>query len=264
MQAFLSYEYTRNQKYVDDLAEELRRREITPFTNDLRLALGEDKLYDQLDKALRDCDFAIAVLTKEYIESDWLQKELFALYMKEKLMKGEYLLPILVEDCEVPRYIDKGKICDLRGVPLDQVYDRIRPLIAKTRQVFVVMKFGDDDLDSTYKLAIKPVIEKFNYNPMRVDQIEKSDPITPRILNEIRRSAVVLADLTGRRPNCYYETGFAHALDKEIILTIKEGEEIDFDLKVHNFIIWTTPVDLQEALERRFESIQQDRLRGTA
>jgi hypothetical protein len=261
MQAFLSYEYTRNQEYVDELAAELRKREITPFTNDLQLALG-DKLIEQLDKALRDCDFAIAVLTKEYVESDWLQKELFALYMKEKLMKTDYLLPILVEDCEVPRYIDKEKICDLKGVPTAQVYDRIRPLIAKTRQVFVIMKFGDEELDSTYQLAIKPVIEKFNYNPMRIDQIEKSEPITPRILTEIRRSAVVLADLTGRRPNCYYETGFAHALDKEIILTVKDGEEIDFDLKVHKFIIWTTPKDLQEALDRRFESIQTDRPRG--
>ena len=261
MQAFLSYEYTQNQMFVDGLAEELRKREITPFTNDLRLALGEDKLIDDLDKALRDCDFAIAVLTKEYAQSDWLQKELFALYMKEKLMKFEYLLPLLVEDCEVPRYIDKGKICDIRAVPTDQIYDRIRPLIAKTRQVFVIMKFRDDQLDSTYELAIKPVIEKFNYNPMRVDQIETADPITPRILKEIRRSAVVLADLTGRRPNCYYETGFAHALDKEIILTIKEGEEIDFDLKVHNFIIWTTPADLKDALHRRFETIQTGKLR---
>lgn len=261
MQAFLSYEYTKNQEYVDQLANELRKHEITPFTNDLRLALGDDQLYDHLDKALRDCDFAIAVLTKAYVDSDWLQKEIFALSMKEKQMRVEYLLPILVEDCEVPRYIDKGKICDLRNVPTNQIYDRIRPLIAKTRQVFVVMKFGDDDLDSTYKLAIKPVIEKFNYNPMRVDQIETADPITPRILNEIRRSAIVLADLTGRRPNCYYETGFAHALDKEIILTIKEDEEIDFDLKVHKFIIWSTPVDLQEALTRRFETIQNEKLR---
>lgn len=258
MQAFLSYEYIRNQDFVDGLAQELRKREIAPFTNDLQLALG-DQLYDQLDKALRDCDFAIAVLTKAYVESDWLQKELFALNMKEKLMKTEYLLPVLVEDCDVPRYIDKEKLCDLRGVPINQIYDRIRPRIAKTRQVFVIMKFGDDDLNSTYKLAIKPVIEKFNYNPMRVDQIEKSEPITPRILGEIRRSAVVLADLTGRRPNCYYETGFAHALDKEIILTIREGEEIDFDLKVHGFIIWNTPADLQEALERRFEAIQKER-----
>ncbi len=150
----------------------------------------------------------------------------------------------------------------MRGIAVDQMYDLIRPLIAKTRQVFVIMKFGDEDLDSTYKLAIKPVIEKYNYNPMRIDQIEKSDPITPRILNEIRRSAVILADLTGRRPNCYYETGFAHALDKEIILTIKDGEEIDFDLKVHNFIMWSTPVDLQEALDRRFEAIQKERPRA--
>jgi len=261
MQAFLSYEYTKNQQYVDELAEQLRNHKITPFPNDLSMALGEEKLYFDLDKALRDCDFAIAVLTKEYVESDWLQKEFFALYMKELQMKSDYLVPILVDDCEVPRYIDKRKICNVRGLPINQIYDRIRPLIAKTRQVFVIMKFGDKQLEETYQLAIKPVIEKFNYNPMKVNELQNAEPVTPRILHEIRRSAVVLADLSGRSPNCYYETGFAHALDKEIILSVRQGEEeqIGFDLKVHNFIIWPTPGDLQKALEKRFESIESDK-----
>ena len=35
---------------------------------------------------------------------------------------------------------------------------------------------------------------------------------------------VVLADLTGERPNCYFEAGYAHALGKQLILTIRKGE----------------------------------------
>lgn len=257
MQAFISYEYLQNQDFVAGLAAQLKEHKITPFTNDLQLALESHGLYEGIDRALRDCDFAIAVLTKAYVDSDWLHKELNALYSKEKSMRTPYLLPLLVEDCEVPRYLDKEKICDLRNVQPADVYESIRPFIAQTRQVFVVMKFGDEDLNSTYELAMKPVIEQFSHSAMRVDQIETSEPITPRILSEIRRSAIVLSDLTGRRPNCYYETGYAHALDKEIILTIREGEAIDFDLKVHQFIIWKTPADLKEALQRRFEAIRK-------
>lgn len=78
------------------------------------------------------------------------------------------------------------------------------------RQMFVIMKFGDEALDSAYDGVIKPVSSEFGYNALRVDEIENSGNITDQILSAIRSSGLILADLTGERPNCYYEAGFAH------------------------------------------------------
>jgi hypothetical protein len=61
--------------------------------------------------------------------------------------------------------------------------------------------------------------------------------------------------LSGERPNCYYETGFAHALGKEIILPINTKDKIHFDLSGHRFIQWETESDLRKGLKKRVDFI---------
>ena len=123
------------------------------------------------------------------------------------------------------------------------------------KQVFIIMKFGDRFLDSAYSGVIKPLIEEFGYTALRVDEIQDSGQINEQVLESIATSKYILSDLSDARPNCYYETGFAHALGKELILTIRKGDIIHFDLSNHRFIIWETEADLRKMLRQRFESI---------
>lgn len=122
-------------------------------------------------------------------------------------------------------------------------------------KVFVIMKFGDEQLDSLYELAIKPVVHTFGLECVRIDEIRDSGVITDQVLEQIATSRFVIADLTGDRPNCYYETGFAHALGKELILTIQSSEKPHFDLQGNRFIAWHSPKHLHDELMMRFESL---------
>jgi nucleoside 2-deoxyribosyltransferase len=119
------------------------------------------------------------------------------------------------------------------------------------------MKFGDKRLDSAYEVVIKPVIEEFQYSALRIDEIQDSGKINDQILDQIIKSEVVLADLTGERPNCYYEAGYAHALEKEIIFTIQKGSSVHFDLADYRFIEWETENELRNQLRERFTAIQE-------
>jgi len=130
-------------------------------------------------------------------------------------------------------------------------------LIPVKKQVFVIMKFGDKTLDSAYTEVFEPIIEQFKYKPLKIDEIQDSGSITNQILEEIAQSEIVLADLTGERPNCYYEAGFAYAIGKEIILTIHKGSSIHFDLAGHRFIEWETEGELRRKLKNRFEAIKK-------
>lgn len=122
-------------------------------------------------------------------------------------------------------------------------------------QVFIIMKFGDDVLDSAYKEVIKPVFKDFGLNPIRIDEIQDSGVITDQILQTIAESKYIYSDLSGQRQNCYYETGFAHALGKEIILAIMKDEPIHFDLSTRRFIIWKTESNLRSQLIARLDTL---------
>lgn len=125
-------------------------------------------------------------------------------------------------------------------------------------QVFVIMKFGSKQLDSAYEGVIKPIIENYGLKVIRIDEIQDSGKITDQVLKNIAESKYVLADLSGERPNCYYETGFAHALGKRLILTIKRTDTIHFDLAAYRFIQWDTEAELRKSLRKRFTDLEQE------
>ena len=70
------------------------------------------------------------------------------------------------------------------------------------------MKMADDNLELAYRDGILQALKETKYEKRRIDDYVDSDKISPRILKEIRRSDIVIADLTGERQNCYYEVGY--------------------------------------------------------
>lgn len=148
----------------------------------------------------------------------------------------------------------------IKEIKLDLTSTQTSSLLQKAflppkNQVFVIMKFNDALLDSAYEGVIKPTFEKYNFDVIRVDEVQNSGKISDQILELISSSKYVFADLTGSRPNCYYETGFAHAIGKEIILSTHTSEKIHFDLSGYRFIVWETESQLRKELDKRLKAI---------
>ena len=103
--------------------------------------------------------------------------------------------------------------------------------------VFVLMPF-DEALDDVYNLGIKPACEHVGAYSERVDEQIFEEPILQRIYNQIAKSDLIIADMTGRNPNVFYEVGYAHALGKPVILLTQRVEDIPFDLKHYPHIVY--------------------------
>lgn len=115
--------------------------------------------------------------------------------------------------------------------------------------VFVLMPF-DLEFDDVYDLGIKPACENAGAYAERVDKQLFTESILQRIYNQISKADVIVSDMTGRNPNVFYETGYAHALGKKVILLTKREDDIPFDLKHYQHIIYGVRItDLKTKLE---------------
>lgn len=63
------------------------------------------------------------------------------------------------------------------------------------------------------------------------DDIAIGNPILERILTGIRSAEFIIADLTGRNPNVFYELGLAHTQTKNVLLLTQDINDVPFDLR---------------------------------
>lgn len=255
MKVFISYNYTTEQAFVSKLSIRLRDAGIIPWTVNLQSGYGSD-IIEHIDEVIANCNYILIVLSKSYVESTWLQKELFAFLMKESHFQNKFLIPILVEDCDYHPFLE-GRICDFTNKEFEKAFEQLTLHFSSEKKVFVVMKFGNAELDSVFELAIKPVIEQCGYQPIRIEQVQDSRIITEEILRYIRLSDMVVADLTYQQPDSYYLVGYAQGLDKELVLTIRKGDDIQIDLSGNRFMVWQTANDLKGKLYRRINEIKE-------
>ena len=89
-----------------------------------------------------------------------------------------------------------------------------------------------------------------------MDEKQFNDKIDDKIIAEIRRSGLVVADVTGHRADVYYEAGFATGLGLPVIWTWEEAdiENAHFDTRQYNHIVWKDAEDLKTKLVSRIEA----------
>lgn len=96
---------------------------------------------------------------------------------------------------------------------------------------FVMMPFASPH-GGYYDKVYKPAIEKAGLKPMRADaEIFGAGKIVDQVWSGINAAKVLVAELTTRNPNVFYELGLAHALRKPVVLISSNEEDVPFDLK---------------------------------
>jgi hypothetical protein len=120
-----------------------------------------------------------------------------------------------------------------------------------SKQVFIAMSFAPE-MDSAYTV-IRKVISDIGYTPVRIDKKEHNNEISGEILNEIKNSYFIIADVTGQRNGVYFEAGFAMGHNKPVIWCCAKKEEkaIHFDTRQYNHIFWENEQQLYEKLKDR-------------
>ena len=117
--------------------------------------------------------------------------------------------------------------------------------------IFVLMPF-DAQFNDTYKFGIKGAAEDVGAYAERIDEQIFTEGILERIFNQISKADVIVADMTGRNPNVFYEVGYAHALGKVVLLLTQNVDDIPFDLKHRPHIVYAGKIEtLREKLTEK-------------
>ena len=82
--------------------------------------------------------------------------------------------------------------------------------------------------------------------------------LSERVVRMIRSSDLVVADITGKNPNVFYEIGLAHALHRPSILIARRDEEIPFDLAGTRIVFYNEDAESMDLLSSTVESLGQN------
>ena len=103
--------------------------------------------------------------------------------------------------------------------------------------------------------AIEAAAKACELNAWRADPFAYTGTaINDVIYDGLRKADYVVVDLTGARPNVYFEAGYAHALGKAPFYIAKDGTKVEFDVSGYPVLFYTSMKQLREDLTQRVQA----------
>jgi len=125
------------------------------------------------------------------------------------------------------------------------------------KKVFASMPFAAN-YDDTFLVAIEPAALTHGAIAERVDHNGSVGSVVPQIKAMIKAAKVVVADLSGSRPNVLHEVGYAEALGKPIIQICSTPEnELPFNVRNNQTILYTIgqSAKLRKKIETQLQAL---------
>ena len=106
---------------------------------------------------------------------------------------------------------------------------------------------------------IKDVCDEFELRAVRSDETYGPGVIIADIINEISEAKFIIAEVSEKNPNVFYEVGFAHAIRKPTILIAQKETELPFDISPFRVLFYENTIGgkkkVEDRLRRHIEAI---------
>jgi hypothetical protein len=123
------------------------------------------------------------------------------------------------------------------------------------KAVFVLMPFTEKWSDRIWRL-IQSECARCSFTATRASDLAGAE-LMEDIWEGICRAGLIIADLTGRNANVFYELGIAHTLGKKFILLTQNLPELPADMHRYRCVIYEDNADgyemLSDGLRRRLQ-----------
>lgn len=131
---------------------------------------------------------------------------------------------------------------------------------------FVLMPFGKEGTEEhkknkdIFENIITPAVKAANpdIECLRADMINKSGSIIKDIIGHLHKDEIVIADLSGRNANVFYELGVRQALSRRSILISRSIDDIPFDLRPYRVATYKYPVQDEDGFNKKIKEYIED------
>lgn len=105
---------SRDKPFVERLVTDLAARGVPVWYDKLDVRVG-DSVTGSINEGLGASKYFLIVLSKASVVSRWVREELDAALMRQVAEGGTFLLPVLLEECEVPPLLAHRRYADFRS-----------------------------------------------------------------------------------------------------------------------------------------------------
>lgn len=130
---FLSHS-SKDKEFVRRLANDLQTSSVPVWFDEWELQVG-DSLTSKIGEGIKESGWLAVILSKNSIKSAWVEKELNAGLATELEKRQVYVLPILIEDCEIPIFLKDKLFADFRHNYSNGLSSLLRRLIPEHPQI---------------------------------------------------------------------------------------------------------------------------------
>lgn len=100
-----------DKRTVANIALDLKQRGISSWIDSFDILPGES-IISKIEEGLEQCDLILLFLSKRAVESNWVKTELQSVLWDEINTNETKLIPIKLEDCEIPKLLKPKKYID--------------------------------------------------------------------------------------------------------------------------------------------------------
>src|ERR1051325_7328532 len=104
---FISYSHE-NESFVNRLIARLVESRVAVWYDRVEIKVGES-LFEKIQGAIQSADFLAVVLSKASVQSTWCKEERKAGLLRQLEERRVVVLPLLLEDCDVPLFLREKK-----------------------------------------------------------------------------------------------------------------------------------------------------------
>ena len=129
-----------------------------------------------------------------------------------------------------------------------------RDFLIDEKLVFVLSPF-EDPFNTIYVDHIKPTVKRIQgLRCLRADDIYNNQSIIEDIWQYTNEARLLIAELTGKNANVFYETGIAHTIGKDVVLITQSMRDVPFDLRHLRCIVYEYTPRGTSLLEQNLEN----------